>query len=231
MPARGDHDARRADVSEAVWRVLAARGFGGLTLRAVAAEMGASTGLLTHYFPSKRALVRHALDVAEERTETRDRRIPADQGLPALRAALLDVLPLSEASTAMNRVWVSFWDAALGDADLGASQTTRYARWRGGELLAAADADDLVATVAAFAHGLVVQALFDRDRFPPQRQVELLDRFLDQLSATDGLSTMDRLAETDHLSARDPTSAISPLPATDPLEPVEGSDQAGQRRG
>ena len=32
----------------AVWRVLAAHGFGGLTLRAVAAEMGASTRLLTH---------------------------------------------------------------------------------------------------------------------------------------------------------------------------------------
>jgi AcrR family transcriptional regulator len=225
MPARGDHDARRADVSEAVWRVLAARGFGGLTLRAVAAEMGASTGLLTHYFPSKRALVRHALDVAEERTETRDRRIPADQGRPALRAALLDVLPLSEASTAMNRVWVSFWDAALGDADLGTSQTTRYARWRDrlrphvevaqrrGELPAAADADDLVASAAAFAHGLVVQALFDPDRFPPQRQVDLLDRFLDRLSATDGLSGTDR------------------PPTTGLLEAVEGSDQAGQRGG
>lgn len=228
MPARGDHDARRADVSEAVWRVLAARGFGGLTLRAVAAEMGASTGLLTHYFPSKRALVRHALDVAEERTETRDRRIPADQGLPALRAALLDVLPLSEASTAMNRVWVSFWDAALGDADLGASQTTRYVRWRDrlrqhvevaqrrGELPATADADDLVASAAAFAHGLVVQALFDPGRFPPQRQVDLLDRFLDRLSATDRPSIMD---------------AMDRLSTTDPLEPVEGSDQADQRSG
>ncbi len=71
MPARGDHDARRRDVSEAVWRVLAEHGFGGLTLRAVAAEMGASTGLLTHYFPNKRALVAHALDVADERTASR----------------------------------------------------------------------------------------------------------------------------------------------------------------
>ncbi len=37
MPARTDHDARRRDVSEAVWRVLAVHGFGGLTLRAVQA--------------------------------------------------------------------------------------------------------------------------------------------------------------------------------------------------
>ncbi|MBX6358414.1 MAG: TetR/AcrR family transcriptional regulator [Micromonosporaceae bacterium] len=194
MPARGDHDARRADVSAAVWRVLAARGFGGLTLRAVAAEMGASTGLLMHYFPSKQALVRHALEVAEERSATRARRIPADQGLTALRAALLDVLPLTEETIAMNRVWVSFWDAALGDPELGTRQAARYVRWRGmlrphveaaqrrGELPSTVDTDDLVATAAAFAHGLVVQALFDPDRFPPARQVELLEEFLERLS-------------------------------------------------
>ncbi|WP_258040274.1 helix-turn-helix domain-containing protein, partial [Streptomyces sp. SM9] len=76
-PARGDHDARREDVSEAVWRVLAARGFGGLTLRAVAGEMGATTGLVTHYFPSKRALVRHALEVLDRRSAGRPR--PAEE--------------------------------------------------------------------------------------------------------------------------------------------------------
>lgn len=130
MPARGDHDARRRDVSAAVWRVLAARGFGGLTLRAVAAEMDASTGLLTHYFPTKRALVRYALGVAEERTDERARRVPAEEGLAALRAALLDVLPLTPETTAMSRVWVSFWDGALGDPDLAAVQKARYERWR-----------------------------------------------------------------------------------------------------
>jgi AcrR family transcriptional regulator len=193
MPARGDHDARREDVSEAVWRVLARRGFGGLTLRAVATEMGASTGLLTHYFPNKRALVRHALEVAGRRSVGRPRRTAAGPGLPALRAALLDVLPLTPEATAMNRVWVSFWDAALGDPDLGAAQTERYERWRArlrvpvevaqraGDL-PADGTDDLVAAAAAFAHGLVVQALFDPDRFPPARQIALLDGFLTRLA-------------------------------------------------
>jgi len=190
LPARGDHEVRRRDVSEAVWRVLATRGFGGLTLRAVAAEMDATTGLLSHYFPTKRALVRYAHDIADERAASRARRIPGSPGLAALRAALLDVLPLTDESVAMSRVWVSFWDAALGDPDLGASQTARYRRWRSalrvhveaaqatGELEPGADPDDLVAAVASFAHGLVVQALFDPDRFPPTRQTRLLDRLL-----------------------------------------------------
>lgn len=191
MPAPTDHAARRRDVSEAVWRVLARHGFGGLTLRAVAAEMGASTGLLTHYFPSKDALVRHALAVAEERTATR----PLRQG--GLREALLDVLPLSAASRTMNRVWVSSWDAALGDAELRATERARYRRWRArlhplvvdaqgrGELRPGSP-DDLVATVAAFTHGLVVQALFDTRAFPRARQVALLDAFLKGLKPVPG---------------------------------------------
>ncbi|MFL6074740.1 MAG: TetR/AcrR family transcriptional regulator [Mycobacteriales bacterium] len=203
MPARGDHEARRRDVSEAVWRVLAAHGFDGLTLRAVAGEMGASTGLLTHYFPTKRALVRYALDVAEERTLTRVMRVPEGEGLAALRAALLDVLPLTPDGAAMNKVWVSSWDHALGDPEFGAGQTARYARWRGrlrphveaairrGELPPDTDPDDVVALAAATTHGLVVQALFDPERFPPERQAALLDQFLDSIGVSSCPSSTD----------------------------------------
>jgi AcrR family transcriptional regulator len=197
MPARGDHEARRRDVSEAVWRVLAAHGFDGLTLRAVAAEMGATTGLLTHYFPNKKALIGHALEVAAERTRAMDRRTPEEPGLTALRAALLHVLPTTPESVVLNRVWVSSWDVSLGDPDLGARETVRYEDWRSrlrphvrdaverGEL-PPDDIDGTVATVAAFTHGLVVQALFDPDRFPPDRLIELLDTFLAALSSRTG---------------------------------------------
>ncbi|WP_243711502.1 TetR/AcrR family transcriptional regulator [Actinomadura sp. KC216] len=196
MPARGDHDARRRDVSEAVWRVLANRGFGGLTLRAVAAEMGASTGLLTHYFPNKKALVTYALDVADERTANRRVSEAKAEGLAALRSALLAVLPLTADSADMNRIWVSSWDGALADPELTVREKNRYHQWRErlrphvvaaverGELPLPepSDVDGVVATVAAFTHGLVVQALFDPERFPPVRQTEILDAFLASLS-------------------------------------------------
>jgi AcrR family transcriptional regulator len=195
MPARGDHEARRADVAAAVWRVLATHGFGGLTMRAVAAELGASTGLLTHYFTNKRELVRYAHEIAAERTETRPRRKAEQPGLAALRVALVNVLPLSAEDVAMSRVWVSFWDAALDDDSLRAAQRERYERWRGrlrerveeaqarGEL-PAADPADIAVEAAAFAHGLVVQALFDPERLPAERQLALLDDFLAGLAGT-----------------------------------------------
>ncbi|MEV4440768.1 TetR/AcrR family transcriptional regulator [Streptomyces sp. NPDC049577] len=190
---KGDHEARRRDVSEAVWRVLAAHGFGGLTLRAVATELGATTGLLTHYFPAKRDLVAYALDLLESRTLARRRRV-AEQGLPAVRAALLDILPLTPEATVSNRVWVSSWDTALADPGLSEDYAGKYARGRDKlrDLVAGAqrlgelppgDPARVAAGAQSFVLGLVVQALFNPEAFPPARQTELLDDYLAGLAA------------------------------------------------
>lgn len=190
---KGDHDARRRDVSAAVWRVLAADGFGGLTMRAVATEMGATTGLLTHYFPNKQALVAHALTLLDERRAAQPRPI-APEGLAGLRAALLDVLPLTPQAAASNRIWVGSWDAALAAPDLAAGHAARYARSRErirhhveaaqrlGEL-APAEPDEVAAAIQSFTLGLTVQALFAPEDFPADRQVRLLDGHLAALAA------------------------------------------------
>ncbi|MGW3494762.1 TetR/AcrR family transcriptional regulator [Streptomyces sp. NPDC001020] len=201
MPrTKGDHEARRRDVSEAVWRVLAAHGFGGLTMRAVAAELGATTGLLTHYFPAKRDLVAYALDLLEARSASRPRRT-AGPGLSAVRAALLDILPLTGEATVSNRIWVSSWDTALADPELSADYARKYARSRDKlrDLVAAAqqlgelppgDAARIASGAQSFVLGLVVQALFAPETFPPDRQTELLDDYLAALtSCGDGHAT------------------------------------------
>lgn len=194
MPrTKGDHEARRRDVSEAVWKVMATRGFAGLTLRAVAAELSATTGLLTHYFPTKHALVEYALDLLEQRTISRPRR-QSGQGLAALRDALLDILPLTPEATDSNRIWVSSWDAALSDPALSTDYARKYAQSRDrlSERIAAAqelgelppgNPARIAAGAQSFVLGLVVQALFDPAAFPPQRQVELLDDYLADLGA------------------------------------------------
>ena len=201
MPrTKGDHEARRRDVSEAVWQVMATRGFAGLTLRAVAAELGATTGLLTHYFATKQALVEYALDLLEQRTDALRRARaggmaghPADQGLAALRSALLAVLPVTPDAVDSNRIWVSSWDAALSDPALSADYARKYAESRGrlaaraaaaqarGELRAG-DPAQIAAGAQSFVLGLVVQALLDPGQFPPERQVELLDGYLAALA-------------------------------------------------
>ncbi|MFH8553116.1 TetR/AcrR family transcriptional regulator [Streptomyces celluloflavus] len=202
MPrTKGDHEARRRDVSEAVWRVLAAHGFGGLTLRAVAAELDATTGLLTHYFPAKRDLVAHALDLLERRTAARPRR-PAGKGMSAVRAVLLDVLPLTAEATDSNRIWVSSWDTALADPALSGEYARKYAQSRDKlrDLVAAAqqlgelpagDPARIAAGAQSFVLGLVVQALFAPSAFPPHHQVELLDDYLATLTSSPSSSGDD----------------------------------------
>ncbi|MFI6445623.1 TetR/AcrR family transcriptional regulator [Kitasatospora sp. NPDC050543] len=193
-PAPGDREARREDVSQAVWHVLADKGFGGLTLRAVAAAMGVSTGMLMHYFPTKQALIAHALHLLEKRSAERPRRERPTAGLATVRAMLLDILPLTPDGTARNRIWVSSWDLALANDGLAADQADRYTRMRSairphfeaardlGELPATTDCEQLAATAVAFTHGLVVQALFDPDRFPEGVQTAMLDDFLTSIA-------------------------------------------------
>lgn len=183
-------------MSQAVWDVLADKGFGGLTLRAVASAMGVSTGMLMHYFPTKRALITHALDLLEKRTAERPRRERPAQGLATVRAMLLDILPLTADDTARNRIWVSSWDLALADDGLATDQADRYTRLRSairphletarslGELPPSADPEQLAASAVAFTHGLVVQALFDPGRFPEDVQTAMLDHFLASITLT-----------------------------------------------
>ncbi|MCB5163963.1 TetR family transcriptional regulator C-terminal domain-containing protein [Streptomyces bambusae] len=189
---KGDHEARRRDVSEAVWRVLSAHGFGGLTMRAVAAELGATTGLLTHYFATKRDLVAYALDLLDRRT-AEGRRPYEGEGLAALRAALRDALPLTAEATTSNRIWVSSWDTALADPALGADHAARYAtgRDRLTTLVAAAqlhgdlppgDPADIATAAQSFTLGLTIQALLAPTAFPPSRQTRLLDDYVASLT-------------------------------------------------
>jgi AcrR family transcriptional regulator len=195
MPVTVDHDVRRREVAEAVWRVLADTGFAGLSLRAVARELGATTGLVTHYFASKRALVGHALEVVHDRTAQRMAEAEtSDRGVGGLRGRLRAVLVDDEEGTVLSRVWVGFWDLALADAELGLAEAARYERWRdrlrplvdeaiaGGELAPGRDREAVVDVLTAFTHGLVVQALFDPDRFPAERQYAVLDELLSALS-------------------------------------------------
>ncbi|MEV0810820.1 TetR/AcrR family transcriptional regulator [Micromonospora sp. NPDC050200] len=192
-PARTDHDSRRQDVSEAVWQVLAEHGFGGLTMRAVAAALGSSTGLVTHYFAGKRELIAHALDILEARTAQRPRRAAPAPGLAALRTQMLNILPLTPDAAAMNRIWVGSWDVALSDTDLFAAQSVRYERLRAGLRTSIEDAQrlgelpdgesgSLATIVLSFTHGLVVQALFDPERLPAATQTQLVDDFLAALT-------------------------------------------------
>src|ERR687886_364195 len=57
MPKRVDHQQRRRELADAVWRVVAREGLDGTSLQLVADQAGWSIGSLRHYFASKAELL------------------------------------------------------------------------------------------------------------------------------------------------------------------------------
>jgi len=191
---KGNHEERRGDVAEAVWQVLASDGFNGLTIRAIAGRLQATTGVVTHYFRSKREIVSYALDLLEKRSASRPR-TPTSDGLPALRSAAMDMLPLDADSMTANRVWISSWDHALADPQFQRDHARRYADGverlaqfirvaQGRGELVAGDAHAMATEVHSFALGLIVQAVLDPAEYPADRQIALLDGYLGRLART-----------------------------------------------
>lgn len=56
MPKIVDHDRCRKELMHKCLALFARRGYGSITMRQIATELGVSTGTLYHYFPSKESL-------------------------------------------------------------------------------------------------------------------------------------------------------------------------------
>jgi len=98
VPRLIDHRARRAELAEAVWRLLAREGVAAVSVRRVAAEAGVSAGSLRHVLPTKGALLAAALELVVERGTERFLR-HADRPLQGRSDAvrwLGEMLPLDD---------------------------------------------------------------------------------------------------------------------------------------
>jgi AcrR family transcriptional regulator len=193
-----DHEERRREIGEAVWRAVARRGIDAATVREIAEEAGFSTGVLAHYFGGKEEVVLHALRVAAERAAGRMERARDGRlvGIEALRFVLQEALPLDEERREELRVWVQFWGRTVGNPALREEQNRWYGLWRGlvrglisggqrsGELRADLDPQREAEALVALVDGVGLQATFEPERFPPGRQVSLLEAHLDRLRST-----------------------------------------------
>jgi AcrR family transcriptional regulator len=61
-----DHDEQRKTLAMRCVPLFAQRGYAGLNMRTIASELGVSTGILYHYFPSKAALFENVVRLAVE---------------------------------------------------------------------------------------------------------------------------------------------------------------------
>lgn len=189
MSRTADRPAQGEALSRAVWEVLARQGLEKLTVRAVAAAAGCTTGLVMHRFPNRRALLRHARELLHETTRRRVEALEAAAASPraALRAVLRQGLATDPETINESVVWTGFLAAAVADDELIGMHRRNNRAWRERiERLVAAAAPDWpaerVATVAlalvAMAEGAAAIAAADPAGYPAAEQERMLDATL-----------------------------------------------------
>ncbi|MBO3737367.1 TetR/AcrR family transcriptional regulator [Actinoplanes flavus] len=123
MPKRVDHELRRRQIAEAVWRIAASRGLPAATLREVAAEAAVSMRLVQYYFTTKERMLIYAFEygaeAAGERMRARFTALGRAPGpVDVVRICLLELLPTDDDSLLLARVHAAYYAAALTDPAL-----------------------------------------------------------------------------------------------------------------
>jgi len=119
LPKIVDWEARKDEILEATWRVIARDGLAQTTVRAIAREANCSQGILSHYFDDKMDILASALLLSHRRVRDRtEKKVAGRSGLEALRIALLEALPLDAERELEARIEVSFWGRLLSDTRL-----------------------------------------------------------------------------------------------------------------
>jgi TetR/AcrR family transcriptional regulator, transcriptional repressor of bet genes len=197
MPKVVDHEERRGELRDAVWRLASRDGLEAVTVRAVADEAGCSTGALVHYFADKEDLLLFAFRTVADRVMRRV--AAAEEGttdpVELARAMLVEGLPLDRERQAEVRLWFAFLGLALTRPALARDQRLTYRAWRKrvaerlaagkeqGILRADVDPETQAAALVGLVDGLAVQATFEPRALGTERQLELVDACLDQLRA------------------------------------------------
>jgi AcrR family transcriptional regulator len=176
MPRVVDRTERLDGIARAVRRVLERDGVEQTTMRNVAAELGSSTGLLTHWVPDRAGLLHLALVATADEQSARARAVltrrPRD-----IAGAFDEYLLLDEPRRGEMKVWLGFWALAMSDPALQAEHRDRYRGFRshfvdhlcalGVETNEARRATDHLMTTL---DGVTVEAMFDPEYWTPARQ-------------------------------------------------------------
>lgn len=189
MPRTIDHEARRQQIAEAVWRIVLREGVGAVSLRTVAAEADLVLGSLRHSFPTKTELLAFAMELAHERAALRiGQHAGMRDPLRRTRAALHELLPLDDERTVEMRVHLALMGESPAHERLAELADAAHEAISGlcieavtvlrdaGQVRAEVDVPRAAATLHALIDGLALHAMRDPRRRRPA--VRALDEHL-----------------------------------------------------
>ena len=199
MPRQVDHDQRRRQIAEAVWRLAARGGLETVTLRQVATEAGVPPRQLQYYFGTRDQLLLGALEIlntqAEQRAIQRMSGLGEAPGTRAIvRGVLLEMLPLDEERRSRHLVYAAYFLRFLTEPALAAvarEAVPPLDALLGGLLAQAQESGDIhpdidtaaeAAFLAAGAEGLQTTVLLGQRT--PEQAITLIDHQLDRVFTT-----------------------------------------------
>lgn len=186
---------RREDVVRATCAVIARQGLDKASMRAIARELGCTTGVLTHYFRDKNALLSFVLEAIISEMEL-ERFDPAASklNLTSIRQILKQYLPVDEARADWWKVWLSFTVAAMSGGRAAERHRQFYSRmkmmWtaffesmqKRGQLASGLDPAMEADCILCLADGVGVQALISPKAMNAARQIAVIDAYISKLS-------------------------------------------------
>jgi AcrR family transcriptional regulator len=196
VPKLVDRDAKRREILEVTWRLMATQGADAATMREIARAAGYANGALAYYFANKDALIEAAFGYVFDRTNERiQAAVEGKRGLRALRAFLVEVLPTTELTLLEARIVLPFWSRTVTDERLARISDEAMQTWRrdlcallaqgreDGDVTVTTPDDVLVEQLLAMAMGLQVIALLPTSPTPAGTQLRMLDDALARLRA------------------------------------------------
>ncbi len=188
------YDDRRIEVAKAAWRVIVREGLDRASMRAIAKELGSSTGVVTHYFRDKEELTLFALEQVFA-SVIEDMKVCAEgrKGIDRLEQIIFSALPLKASDRDDWKVWIAFLGYSTGRERLIKEHQKRYeflrqilcqeladlqiAKLIRADLDLNLEANALIALVDGIATGVVINP----KQFSPEQQEYLVRRHVNAL--------------------------------------------------
>ena len=194
MPRPVDHDERRREIARAALRLLSSKGPAGLSMRAVARELGGSLTVVTHYYSTRRELL---VDLPQQLAQDWSEDLSVLEAQAAtprarLRTLLAWLLPLDsdglQEEMARFSLLVASTDADSSEALAGFDDYVReLLRQHVTGLVPDFAVESSVELFRAFTNGIVVNAVMDPVGWPASRQEALLDQAIGLILPNEGL--------------------------------------------
>ncbi|MFI7066430.1 TetR/AcrR family transcriptional regulator [Kribbella sp. NPDC050124] len=199
MPKIVDHETRREEIAEALWRVVRRDGIRAASVRTIAAEAGWSAGAVRYYFPDQAGLLSFAMDLVSRRVTERISALqPKGDAPTAVLRYLEEVIPLDAERRSEFDIWMSFMAQAQAESGAGGlrehvdkvhdglrelCEMLLQALAREGVLREGTDLRREVERLHALIDGLALHASIQPDRTTPTRVRQILRHHLDGMLA------------------------------------------------